>query len=201
MRHRADANAKALAENLPKACAECGRPFRAEFRCHTARRKYCSVACVARLNAKIKIGSGNPNWKPYPRCLECGAEYRPRNPGRKYCSRRCAGAVWSRRFLIEPRNGMRNLRTDANQQEIVEALRKVGAAVLVTPKVCKGFPDLIVGFGGTNFLVEVKNPKTRYGQKGLSENQKRWSALWPSPVFCVKSVAEALAVIGVGVVA
>jgi len=49
-------------------------------------------------------------------------------------------------------------RVDANQAAIVEALRKAGAYVWVI-----GLPvDLLVGYKGHTFLVEVKNgPKRR----------------------------------------
>jgi hypothetical protein len=49
-------------------------------------------------------------------------------------------------------------RTDENQAAIVEALRKAGADVWII-----GLPvDLLVGYKGHTFLVEVKNgPKRR----------------------------------------
>lgn len=40
---------------------------------------------------------------------------------------------------------------------------------------------MIVGYGGKNFLLEVKNPKTAYGRAGFNENQKRWNAWWVGP--------------------
>ena len=62
-------------------------------------------------------------------------------------------------------------RVDANQTAIVEALRKAGAYVWVI-----GLPvDLLVGYKGHTFLVEVKNgPRRRLTalQAGFFEN---WS--------------------------
>lgn len=51
---------------------------------------------------------------------------------------------------------MRAFRTDKNQSEIVDALRKCGMTVHSTHKVGQGFPDIVVGFVGMNFLIEIK---------------------------------------------
>lgn len=89
-------------------------------------------------------------------------------------------------------------RVDNNQKDIVSALRKVGASVLVCPAVATGFPDLIVGFQGVVHLMEVKNPKTKYGRKGLSATQLHWAAEWKGgPVHLVRSEMEALGVLGI----
>ncbi len=46
-------------------------------------------------------------------------------------------------------------RTDANQNEIVEGLRKVGCTVAVTSAAGDGFPDIVVG--RTDISGERKN--------------------------------------------
>jgi len=49
---------------------------------------------------------------------------------------------------------MRAARVDANQQEIVKALRSVGAYVRVITQ-GDGLPDLLVGYRGVTLLMEV----------------------------------------------
>lgn len=89
-------------------------------------------------------------------------------------------------------------RVDANQAEIVNALRGAGASVIDASAAGGGVPDLIIGFNGKTILMEVKNPKTSYGRKGLNENQKRWVDKWiGGPVCLVDSIEAALRVIGV----
>lgn len=87
-------------------------------------------------------------------------------------------------------------RADHNQKAIVDALRSVGATVHVTSQVGNGFPDLVCGIFGKNFLVEVKNPEAR-GK--LSAEQICFRDRWKGKVHVVESVNEALKVIGVEV--
>ena len=83
---------------------------------------------------------------------------------------------------------------DTNQAEIVQGLRKVGASVLSLADVGKGCPDILVGYRHRNFLMEVKNPK---GKNILGDDQKRWMHAWNGQVEVVRSLEEALILIGV----
>ena len=86
---------------------------------------------------------------------------------------------------------------DANHRAIVEALRSIGASV--TSLDAPGVPDLLVGFGGMNFLLEVKNPKTAYGRmkadnaSGSLERQRAWREAWKGNVIIVTSPWDACA--------
>jgi len=85
---------------------------------------------------------------------------------------------------------------DANHAEIVEALKAHGACVIDMSHVGQGFPDLIVGFGGQTLLMEIKNPKTAYGKRGLNKNQARWRDEWiGGPFAVVSSIDGALAAV------
>ena len=48
---------------------------------------------------------------------------------------------------------MRAAKIDANQNEIVDALRKAGCSVQILSSVGKGCPDILVGRGGRNYLL------------------------------------------------
>jgi len=89
---------------------------------------------------------------------------------------------------------------DTNEPEIVAALVKAGASV--TRINGTGVPDLLVGFRGQTFLLEVKMPAgDRSGKKRgaaqLNAEQLAWWETWlgRAPVV-VRSPAEALAAIG-----
>lgn len=87
---------------------------------------------------------------------------------------------------------------DANHSEIVDVLQKIGASVIDMSNVGKGFPDLIVGFQLQTILMEIKNPKTAYGKKGLNKNQIKWKEEWTGGTYCVvDSPDAALRMIGV----
>jgi hypothetical protein len=81
-------------------------------------------------------------------------------------------------------------RTDANQQEIVDALRGVGAWVFVAHQPF----DLLVAFRGDLNLLEVKTAKGRLNkkQKRMIEEMKV-TGCYP---LVVRSVDEALGAIG-----
>ena len=83
---------------------------------------------------------------------------------------------------------MRNAKTDHNQNEIVQALRQVGATVVLLHKVGSGVPDLLVGFRGVTYLLEGKQLK---GKPNLL--QERWYREWNgrAPVI-VKTVDDAI---------
>ena len=77
-------------------------------------------------------------------------------------------------------------RVDANQAEIVAALRKAGAKV----KIVHQPYDLQVWIGDRTMYIEVKNPKTGYGRKGMNEKQAEEAQ--GLPVYMVDSVESAL---------
>lgn len=92
-------------------------------------------------------------------------------------------------------------KADQNQAEIVAALRAAGAGVELITSASRraGIPDLLVGFRGRNWLLEVKRPGTgpRGGGAGvLSDDQRVWIASWKGSVAVVTSVEEALSAIG-----
>jgi hypothetical protein len=84
---------------------------------------------------------------------------------------------------------------DACQPEIVAALVGVGCSVQTLGQVGRGCPDLLVYAPcGGYLLIEVKVP----GEK-LNATEAAWHARWKGPVHIVKSVEEALAVVGIEV--
>jgi hypothetical protein len=63
-----------------------------------------------------------------------------------------------------------------------------------------GAPDIIVGVNRRTYLVEIKNPSTGYGRKGLSARQAEWADLWRGgPVAVVTTLDEAMRVVGIAV--
>lgn len=81
-------------------------------------------------------------------------------------------------------------RTDANHQEIVDALRRMGCSVQSLAGVGRGCPDLLVGYSGRNLLLEVKAPKGK-----PTSDQMTWGATWSGQLGIVRSVADAIRVL------
>ena len=81
-------------------------------------------------------------------------------------------------------------RKDANHSIVVQALEAAGVSVIDTSSMGGGFPDLIAGFGGVTVLIEIKNPKTGYGRKGLNKNQLKWKEQWTGGAYAVIDSVE-----------
>jgi Holliday junction resolvase len=66
-----------------------------------------------------------------------------------------------------------NSRVDNNQKEIVDALRQLGCSVLILSRVGFDCPDILVGYKGVNYLIELKR---RGGQisTGQWEFKQKW---------------------------
>jgi hypothetical protein len=78
-------------------------------------------------------------------------------------------------------------RTDRNHKEICQALKKAGFSVQDLSRCGQGVPDILVGCGRSNLLMEIK---TEEGQ--LNERQIAWHAAWRGPHIVVRTVKEAI---------
>jgi hypothetical protein len=80
----------------------------------------------------------------------------------------------------------RAAKVDANQAEIVAEFRRLGAVVQPLHSVGQGVPDLLIGYGGRNYLVEVKD-----GDKAkLTPDQVVWHDAWTGQVNIVRFVFD-----------
>lgn len=74
----------------------------------------------------------------------------------------------------------------------------MGASVYDFAAAGGGFPDILVGYKGQDYKLEIKNPLSRYGKQGRSESQQRLEAKWKgAPSYVVYTAKEALEAIGV----
>lgn len=91
----------------------------------------------------------------------------------------------------------RAARVDENQSTIVSALRAVGATVTPTHAAGEGFPDLCVGYQGSNYLLEVKDGNKPPSKRRLTDPQIEWHRDWRGQRAVVNNATEALEAIGV----
>lgn len=89
----------------------------------------------------------------------------------------------------------RAARVDANHHEIVKALRAIGASVADTSAVGQGFPDLVCGFRGRNWLLECKDGSKPPSARKLTPAQIEFKATWRGHWAVVTTAAEAIEVI------
>lgn len=90
----------------------------------------------------------------------------------------------------------KSARVDANQTAIVDALRAVGASVQSLAMVGRGVPDLLVGWRGSNLLLEVKDGDKPRSARRLTPDETTWHESWRGQVATVASIDEALEVLG-----
>ena len=79
----------------------------------------------------------------------------------------------------------RAARVDKSQNEIVYALRRIGARVAFIKQPL----DLLVGFRGRNILLEVKTP----GQGRVTKEQQEFIDSWPGEAHIVETIEQAVA--------
>lgn len=82
-------------------------------------------------------------------------------------------------------------KVDTNQTSIVNALRQVGASVQSIATIGNGAPDLLIGFRGSNTLMELK-----VGKAALTTDEQEWHQEWRGRVVIIRSADEALQAIG-----
>jgi Holliday junction resolvase len=89
---------------------------------------------------------------------------------------------------------MRAKRVDCNQKDIVHALKTFGATVVDLSGVGKGCPDLLIGFKGTTYLIEIKkDSKAKFTSQQLQFNE-----LWSGGVIArIQTIDEAIALLKV----
>ena len=93
--------------------------------------------------------------------------------------------------------GVNRLRTrrDANEPEVVQALRSVGARVRQMDKPL----DLLVGFRGAWYWIEVKDGKKPPSERKLTDEEAEFLEICRAdglPAFVVMEPMEALRAIG-----
>jgi Holliday junction resolvase len=88
-------------------------------------------------------------------------------------------------------------RTDANQTQIVRALRAYGFSVEILAGLGNGVPDLLVGGGGTTWLFEVKNLDGR-GVR-MTPAEVRFHTTWRGQVAVITDIQQAIEVIRKGI--
>ena len=105
-----------------------------------------------------------------------------------FCSR--GRSLWSDDAM------RRRARVDANQSDLTRQLRLIGASVQPLHYVGRGCPDLLVGWRGRNWLLELKDPEKRPSARKLTEDEDRWHHGWRGQVAVVETLEDALAVLG-----
>jgi len=89
---------------------------------------------------------------------------------------------------------IRNAKVDSNQSEIVKALRNAGAWVTITSQLKNAF-DILAGYKGKLFIVEIKDGMKPPSARRLSEGEQKCKDGFNSVgvyYYIITSIDEAL---------
>lgn len=79
---------------------------------------------------------------------------------------------------------------DGNQTAVVKHLRERGCSVQSLAEVGKGCPDLLVGYQGRTFLIELKNGDKPPSGRALTPDEIGWHDRWSGARVLVTYSAE-----------
>ena len=84
-------------------------------------------------------------------------------------------------------------RTDRNHAEIINALRKIpNLSVFSTHEVGKGFPDIVIGYKGINYLIEIKDGNKPPSARKLTDAELKFHQDWKGQIKIVNNLDEVL---------
>ena len=88
-------------------------------------------------------------------------------------------------------------RTDDNHADVVAEFRAAmpEATVFDASGAGRGFPDLVVGWKGQNYLIELKDPDKPPSRRKLTEAQEKMHLQWQGQIDICHTAAEMCAVI------
>lgn len=90
----------------------------------------------------------------------------------------------------------RAAKVDGNQSDIVAGLRTIGASVQILAAVGKGCPDLLIGYRGVNYTLEIKDGSKPKSETKLTPDQVKWHTEWRGQSGIAYTLDDALVLIG-----
>jgi hypothetical protein len=85
----------------------------------------------------------------------------------------------------------RAAKIDDNQTLIVTQLRRIpNLTVAITSMIGKGFVDIIVGYKGKNYLIELKDENKPPSKRKLTPGEEEFFAEWKGQVSVCKNFDE-----------
>ena len=86
-------------------------------------------------------------------------------------------------------------KTDRNHKQVIDDLRKEGMSVFSTHTIGKGFPDIVVGHNGKNYLFEIKDGAKTRSQTKLTESEREFHNQWKGQINIILNSNQAKQII------
>ncbi|MFC2085212.1 hypothetical protein ACFLS9_09150 [Bacteroidota bacterium] len=81
---------------------------------------------------------------------------------------------------------------DSNQKKIERFLRAVGISYFDTSQIGRGFPDIVIGIRGRNYLFEIKNPEVSKSGQKLTESEEKFHQIWGGQIKIVRTIEDVI---------
>lgn len=85
-------------------------------------------------------------------------------------------------------------KVDANQPKLVAQIRKLGATVKVVSQL-KRFCDIVVGYQGKNYLIEIKDPDKPPSQRKLTPDEIDFHMEWEGQIDVVHTIEDVIKIL------
>lgn len=86
-------------------------------------------------------------------------------------------------------------RVDSNQRQLVKELRSIGCSVAITSQLGSGFPDIVVGYRGVNYLLEIKDPDKPPSQRKLTTDEIEFQDKWKGQYAVIHTLEEFMTIL------
>jgi hypothetical protein len=91
---------------------------------------------------------------------------------------------------------MRVRKVDNNQKKLVEQMRAIpGVMVRHTHTVGCGFPDIVVGYKGQNYLFEIKDPTKPPSGRKLTLEERWFHDDWTGQITTIQTIDDVLSIL------
>lgn len=87
-------------------------------------------------------------------------------------------------------------KVDLNQPRLVKQMRMIpGMVVRSTASVGDGFPDVVCGYRGRNYMFEIKNPDLKPSERKLTPDELEFFEKWTGQVDVVETIEDVVTII------
>lgn len=87
-------------------------------------------------------------------------------------------------------------KTDANHKKLIDMLRKIpNISVFSTHTIGKGFPDIVIGYKGLNYLIEIKDGNKPPSARKLTEDEVKFHSQWKGQINVVENFGDLIKIL------
>jgi len=90
---------------------------------------------------------------------------------------------------------MRAARTDGNHAKLIKQMRQIGMSVHSTHAVHDGFPDVVCGYKGINYLFEIKDPLQPPSKRKLTPDEIKFHDNWKGSSHVIETIEDVITII------